>query len=1095
MGANRKKLLAIAIGLISAGPLYAAGLKVDILIDGQPATGADVMLDGKSIGKIRSDGSFWHQGFDGGRHTLTLKQGSETIPYSFSVAHDEAAIISLSKNSGDNNVNAAIDRVPLTAVQVNNSEVKITGKDAVARGMVSGGVYGMETGGPIRNAVIKVVGKVGGKNIETRSDRNGEFKIELPKGSYSLQVEHPDYMTRTLKGVNVMRSMEVNVLAELPMKTEDGTNQIEEVVAIGTYQPFNPVDQERMATSVMDTMDFTQIARFDDGTVSSALKRVVGVSMEDSRYAIVRGMKSRYQSTFFNGAILPATDPARRDLPLDIFPADIMQSLSLQKSATADVPGMATAGHIEMNTKPTPDEGYFKISVSTAYGDANSKEGYMSREHGDYDWSGYDSGFRARPDAVKESHGRYYEENETVQDFSDYAFREELGESLDSYGVYKSDLPADFSISFSGGDSWLTDSGQRFGFIGALRYSNKWTNDEKIKNEFVFGYVRDDDNNPVLDEKGDPVQDVYLTSAEVIHDTNNIIDLSGMLNFDWRINDNHTLGFNNILLRHTTNSAEYTMKYENNANIRVSLPEDPREWPYDDNIQVYQTQSIDWIEEQLLNNQIWGEHYFALSEDGGLLGNLKANWQISRSSSEYNRPNAQSYTYTNVLGAQPMMVLGGNAGTYHIWEESEEDGNASSLDLELPINESGDIAVTVKTGIYQFNRDRDGYIDEYTYGSRANTVDRSSFDPADIFTEENIGGGENSSELIYVDYGLGVSADSDVGIEEGYQYKVEQKNNAYYLQTDWNLWQTVTANAGVRRESFSVKADQYYFSAEPLYKLLDEKKTLPSFGLTWLISDQWQLRSAYSKTVSWPETFELLPRTYRDIETLITYQGNPDLKTADIQNYDMRLEWYPSETESVSLAVYYKDMTNPIENAFDATGDDFDYYTFTNVNSGSVQGWELDFRKEFTLGDNFGHEFFVQGNYTDIDSEVNLSSDTKEYDRNRPLQGQPDYIANIQLGYDHIESGQELTLVFNRKGKELVIVTPAISDNLTNVYSESFDDLKLIYTKRFGEDLKLSLSGENILDSEKRQYYEKYNNAYLSYKPGVKYKFKVSYQF
>ncbi|MAY15981.1 MAG: hypothetical protein CMI06_11655, partial [Oceanospirillaceae bacterium] len=300
---------------------------------------------------------------------------------------------------------------------------------------------------------------------------------------------------------------------------------------------------------------------------------------------------------------------------------------------------------------------------------------------------------------------------------------------------------------------------------------------------------------------------------------------------------------------------------------------------------------------------------------------------------------------------------------------------------------------------------------------------------------------------------------------------------------------------GVRRESFKVEADQYYYNPEPLYELLDETKTLPSLGLTWLISDNWQLRGAYSKTVSWPETFELLPRSYRDIETLTSYKGNPDLKPADIKNYDMRLEWYPSDNESISLGAYRKDMDNPIENAFDTLGDDYDYYTFVNVESGKVTGWELDFRTEFILDDNFSHSVFVQGNYTDIESEISLAPDSKETDLNRPLQGQPDYIFNLQLGYDHFETGQEVTLVFNRKGKELVIVTPDAGSNVTNVYSDPYDDLKLIYTKRFGDDLKVSLSGENILDSEKRQYYEKYDVAYLGYKSGPKYKLKVSYEF
>ena len=568
-----------------------------------------------------------------------------------------------------------------------------------------------------------------------------------------------------------------------------------------------------------------------------------------------------------------------------------------------------------------------------------------------------------------------------------------------------------------------------------------------------------------------------------------------MLNLDWRITENHTLGLNNILLRHTTSSGEYEDQ-RSDPPFGSDLPEDPRDWPYDNSVDKQQTQSIDWIEEQLLSHQLWGEHYIRLA-DSGLLGSLKANWQISRSESQYDRPNAQRYTYSAHGEADPGLQLGTN-GAFNLWEYSEEDGNSSSLDLELPINESGDIALTVKTGIYLFDRTRDGYEDRFSYSS-IKLDDNGGIlvypDPADIFTDEYIGDGTNGSNALYVNYGGSAAAEDDIGVDRGYKYRVEQNTNAWYLQTDWNLWQTVSANFGVRHESFKVEADQYYYNPEPLYELLDESKTLPSLGLTWLISDNWQLRTAYSKTVSWPETFELLPRSYRDIETLTSYKGNPDLKPADIKNYDMRLEWYPTDTQSISLAAYRKSMDNPIENAFDIVGNDYDYYTFTNVKSGKVKGWELDFRTEFMLGNNYTHSLFVQGNYTKIHSEVNLDKDSKEYDLNRPLQGQPDFIMNLQLGYDHIETGQELTLVFNRKGEELVIVTPAVSSNVTNVYSEPYNDLKLIYTKRVGDDLKISLSGDNILDSEKRQYYENYNKAYLSYKPGRKYKLKISYAF
>lgn len=1097
MRVGNTRLLAGVAGLLIAGPLWAAGIKVDFVMDGKPVGNAIVLQDGKEIGRTDDNGSFWINSVSGGRQTLVVQASAVRIPVSFTLADEEAAFISISKTTGISGAEKSVKRIPLS--ELNTSNGQVSSDDVTLAGVIEGAITDDITGAAIANVMVRVEGT----DLSAVTDGYGTYKIQLPAGNYRLTLRHPGYQPLTLSGVKVLSQLSVNL--ETPMSSNDDAYQdgIEEVVAIASYQPYSPIDAERMASSVMDSMDFTQIARFDDSTVSSAMTRVVGVSMEDSRYAIVRGMKSRYQSTFFNGAVLPSTDPARRDLPLDIFPADIMQSLSLQKSATADVPGTATAGHIDMRTKPTPDEGFFKISASLAYGKANSEDGYMSKEHGGRDWTGYDDGFREMPAIARQARGSYFfgdpdsAGGNGLDDSAEFLqFREELGESFENYGVYKGDLPADVSISLSGGDSLLTESGQRLGMIGAVRYSNKWTNDEKIQNGFDLYTV----NNPDTNE---PEDLIALTSSKVTYDTNNIIDLSAMLNMDWRITEDHTLGINNILLRHTTSSAEFEDQYVLGSGYYIAqngivMPEDPRDWPYDSMIEKYQTQNIDWIEEQLVSHQLWGEHYVALS-DGGVLSDLKVDWQVSRSSSEYDRPNAQRYTYKGSQSADPVLQVGFSSA-YNLWEFSEEDGNAASIDLELPINEGGDISLTAKTGLYQLSRTRDGYEDRFSYN--ANKLDAETReeillypDPADIFTDQYIGDGTNGSNGLYVNYGGSLDAENDTGVDKGYQYRVEQNTNAWYVQTDWNLWQAVTANIGVRRESFKVEADQYYYNPEPLYELLDETKTLPSLGLTWLINDEWQLRGAYSKTVSWPETFELLPRTYRDIETLTAYKGNPDLKPADIRNYDMRLEWYPGDNQSVSLGAYQKDMDNPIENAFDTLGDDYDYYTFVNVKSGKVTGWELDFRTEFVVDDNFTHAFFVQGNYTDIESEISLDSDSKETDFNRPLQGQPDYIFNLQVGYDHFESGQELTLVFNRKGKELVIVTPDSGSNVTNVYSAPYNDLKLIYTKRFGEDLKVSLSGENILDSEKRQYYEKYDVAYLSYKSGPKYKLKVSYEF
>lgn len=160
---------------------------------------------------------------------------------------------------------------------------------------------------------------------------------------------------------------------------------------------------------------------------------------------------------------------------------------------------------------------------------------------------------------------------------------------------------------------------------------------------------------------------------------------------------------------------------------------------------------------------------------------------------------------------------------------------------------------------------------------------------------------------------------------------------------------------------------------------------------------------------------------------------------------------------------------------------------------------ELDMRREFTLGADSGHQLFVQFNYTDITSSVDLidGSGTIEQEMNRPLQGQPDYIANLQLGYDHLDTGQEVTLVFNQTGEELAIVAPPTTHDqaLGDVYEQPYGDLKLIYKKAFLNGLSVSASAENLLDAEHDYEYEEFGVPYLKYKSGRKFKLKASYDF
>ncbi|QIL90948.1 outer membrane beta-barrel protein [Microbulbifer sp. SH-1] len=1071
-----RRLLCSAIGMIVASQGQAAAIKLDAFVDGKPAAVTEVLLDGKAIGSSAAGESFWYDDLPGGGHQLQLRIGERVIPYEFTIGAEEAAVIIVNSESASGRAIKSLQRLELSAFDSAGAEgegIASSGEESLLPGLIQGKVVSAGGNTPLRNVTVKVAGS----DQSTVTDRFGAFELELPQGVYQLELQHPEFQTSRLRNQRVLSKMNLAVDVQLSPKDAFAGGDapvVEEVQVLGRYLPGNPIEIERISSSVVDSIDFTQISRFDDSMVSSALKRVVGVSMEDDRYAVVRGMKSRYQSTEFNGATLPSTDPARRDLPLDIFPAGIMQGLSLQKSATADVPSTATAGHISMRTRDIPEAGFFKISSSITHGDNHGDDMVISDTEGDRDWLGMDDGSRELPNELTPSLQQWVNLDNGAPGYG--GFNEEevirMGQSLRHNAIYKGEALGDSSMDFSGGNSW--DIGeQSLGVIGALRYSNKWSNSTKKNSRFAKYNER-----------------IALIEFAETEDTNNIIDLSAMLNLQWNINDRHQLGLNNIALRHTTNSAELE-HFED-----VSTGHE------------FKFQRTDWIEEELLSHQVWGSHSFDISAGGwsAYLGDLSVDWQLMNAGTEYDRPNATQYTYQKgVTGTDSYGLVVKNFGDhYNLWETMEEANSGYRLDVALPIEDIFGVSLLLKVGANDLQRERDGYHYRYSLSGRFSSAGIALAENADpsqaiipevIVGRPGLGDGPSGLGSMYIYVG-GLDPAMDTGLE-GDSYIVEQNSDATYGLVEANILEQVKVNLGVRRENFYMAGEQYMYTVEPMTELLDEERTSPSLSVTYLFSDAWQLRAAYSETVSWPEIFEVLPRKFNDIETLEQYEGNPDLKPADIENLDLRLEWYPSDTESVTLALFSKDITNAIENRFDGLGDVFDYYTFTNAESAEVYGAELDLRREFVLGREQGHEFFVQFNYTDIMSSVDVTegSGIFEYDTERPLQGQPDYIVNLQLGYDHVDSGQEVTLVFNRKGEELAIVNPGISAAVSNVYEMPFDDLKLIYMKGFDNGLSLSASVENLLDAERNLEYETQELPYLQYSSGRKFKFKASYSF
>jgi hypothetical protein len=84
------------------------------------------------------------------------------------------------------------------------------------------------------------------------------------------------------------------------------------------------------------------------------------VSIVDNGYVYVRGLGERYSATMLNNALIPTTEPERRVVPLDMFPAALIDNIKVLKTYTPDLPGEFGGGLVQMQTIEFPTKRLFQ---------------------------------------------------------------------------------------------------------------------------------------------------------------------------------------------------------------------------------------------------------------------------------------------------------------------------------------------------------------------------------------------------------------------------------------------------------------------------------------------------------------------------------------------------------------------------------------------------------------------------------------------------------------------------------------------------------------------------------------------------------------
>lgn len=846
--------------------------------------------------------------------------------------------------------------------------------------------------------------RIGNQTVST--DRQGRFRIGgLEATSHTIVVDFVGYRAETVT-VDLSNGQGAAVAVTLASTVATTLERVE--VRTTRDAQALALNQQRASANYKNVVSADLLGNFPDANIAESTQRVPGVSIErdqgEGRYVNVRGAPLEFTSVSVDGVQLSAPNPTRRAVELDTIPSDVIAALEVTKAITPDMDGDAIAGQINIVTQSALDRDGPTVRGSLA-------SGRFQLGSGDNDRAGFTLGDRFGADdhigllvsGSGSRAGRFTENVETTfARFDDGRILPEVTEIKDYEGTRTRTR-----TSLAGRADFRIDENHLLYAIGS---ASKFR-DKEYRNNFIIEYERHDAASN---------------------------DFSG------------TVG-------------------------RATFDKELRER----------------IQEQRIRTlNLGGEHYFDTWD---------MKWQAARSEGEFDIPARQQLIYRSTL--RPPMRYDYSNPDFPRYTLLNGDGSVRQEGLNLPesvyafrrYNARFEQANESENSVrLDFGREQDwlGDYGRVQFGLRARLRDKTSNDDRNrnssaagvpAYTSVLCDGLSNNFGVflvgrVYCNNAfeqnraalnanlLPLFADSVVA-----DYRASEDITAGYLRLDAN-WDRLSLVTGLRYEMTSIEGRGNRFDAAtsrvlPQEASNDYNKLLPSLHFRFEADPDTIWRWSYSTALSRPNYPDTAPTLVVDDDGRSATAGNPNLKPTYSHNFDASFERYLRPLGLVSVAVFHKELQDPIFLATSRIGAGADAIDITrpeNGDGGRITGVELAWQQTFDFLPGLWDGLGVYANYTYADSEAELPFGIGK----TPLPGTSEHNANVALFYDK----HDLNLRLSYNWRSEYIQAFDVGDRELNVFWDERPLLDFTASYAFDKRWDAFFEGSNLTDSKQRRY-------------------------
>ena len=845
---------------------------------------------------------------------------------------------------------------------------------------IKGSVTDAKTGETLIGATVHI--EKGDLKLSTTVKLDGLYTFKnVPAGTYTLQVKFIGYKTTQEYSVEVTAAN----IAVLNVVMSDNSMALSEV----TVSEHASKESDRSArgdeirsNNTINAVSAQSIAISPDVLVSNVLSRVSGISVDrsstgDAQHVIIRGMDKQYNTTLINGVKIPSPDNKNRYVPLDIFPAGLIDRIEVYKTLTPDMEGDASGGVVNLVMKTAPDH----LKVEGDFGTGYSQI-FFDRPFASFDRSTVNS---EAPGEINPG---------GIANPNDFPYQNLITKTAN---------PApNINASLTIGNRYLDN---KLGILFSGSYQNLYQGDNS------FTVVQTNTVGPPVGNSQQN-QETAFQSAYNRQYSAQLQRIGAIASLDYKFDLNNTINLfatylelNQYRVRNTQQDTYggYTYQGYRGTFSVDNLTETRSDLQNIYNItlsgkhKISSPFSIDWI---VASSQ--ATHKLP---DDAEFDTQYGTSPTSTTSEPTGNPNEPNVSVAQGITNGPTLVQNES----RVWMHNTDKDITGYLNLHYKVKIFGRDAIFSAGGMLR-HKTRDNFVDSYNLPNTIvngipetyTTIPNAKF----MFTGADTVNARGSSA-------------TDPGV-----YTFTENVQDAYAMVKYFITDRLDVIAGLRGEH----TYQTYYSNLPVTfpgktATITYTDYLPSVNVKYSLTDEQALRASYYKSILRPAYADLIPYPDVTADEIYAHIGNPYLQHTQINNYDLRYEFFPGVFDEFMLGGFYKQLINPIETVLEqASGGASLFLTPTNFGNAQNYGGELVAKKFFG---NIGAEI----NYTYTNSQITtpksvvIDGVVTERNQTRPLQGQAANIGNVSLLYKDQKLGLDAQLSLSYIGERIEAVS------------------------------------------------------------------------